>query len=254
MAPRRVPVFAGCIIDWQLKGMFVRFSGARDGGSLKRRRLPGVRVVIGMMLAMSPVEGSAQSRFLRLGGVRATVGPSDAARFEPRHGLSGGVGISVRASRFVDLRLGAEVVQKGVRQDRGDIGQSVHVDYLEMPVLLALRERSLRRVSPRLAVGVAPSIHLRCVARQTVIWPSPGPSATVECREVGAAPPRIDLVGRIEAGVQVPLSATAAFTFDLIHTRGIGHLVWLGVASPHRVVGVLAGVQWIPGARDGSAP
>lgn len=152
-----------------------------------------VAVAVAMALAViAPPTGAQQVEIgVRAGGSATTVAwkPSPlGTRIESlqrRKAATGGVFVSVRASDRIHARVEALFAQKGFTEVDDDATSTIAVDYLEIPLFVALALRpTTERVVPEVFAGPWVAWEVRCKAAAT----EGTTSVSFDCDEVPGDP------------------------------------------------------------------
>jgi opacity protein-like surface antigen len=172
----------------------------------------------------------------------ATIGGSElndeGVDYSHRAGFTGGVGCGVRLTRMVSVQLAVDFASKGYRADTNAPSTSVtsSVDYLEIPILVALTVPVSAGIEPYGYVGPALGIRL----------------ASMGTFDDGR---RIDTTDRVEpvdiglmvgAGTAVEIGKVGDLTFDLRYNFGLRN--WSKIATSenevlHRVIYLTVGYR-----------
>ena len=96
---------------------------------------------------------------------RATLGGRDAGNFDPRVGFSAGGVASLRLTGALAVQVAALYTQKGGDAEAVEGTGSIHLTYVQLPVLVTIRLPQLRAraIRSHLIAGPAVSLRLACV-------------------------------------------------------------------------------------------
>jgi hypothetical protein len=134
---------------------------------------------------------------------------------EPRHGFAGGAFVRVGLSRSLSLQPELLFVQKGFEVT----GPTLHLSYIELPVLLRadLRGTEAGGVRPFLYGGLAPALLTSCTVFGTHVEGAyHGRCGEVEPADVQLEPRSYDLGLALGGGLNV-----MGLVVELRHTRGL---------------------------------
>jgi hypothetical protein len=167
---------------------------------------------------------------VHLGGILSSL-PGAFARYrttQPRLSLLVGADVRIRFTRALGLQVGVQYAKKG--QSLTDAGGGLWLDYVELPVLVALSiPRPLLGATVSGLLGVSPAREVHCHYRDTppnpmLLIPPPG------IQDMGCVVVRSQLVDiGLTGGVEVePAVAAGHLTLSVRFTQGVRDLAQAG--------------------------
>lgn len=178
---------------------------------------------------------------VRAGASIATLGGDDVTDAESRTGMNVGAALTFGVSDNLGVHVGAGYAQKGATSTADGVDATFKLDYIEVPVLLALGIPTTGSISPRFFLGPAISVEAGCEIEGT----DQGVTVTADCSDFGAPVKSIDIGAMGGAGLSIDTGGSLAVTLDVLYNLGLSTID--DTSNPddvkNRAWSILAGVS-----------
>jgi hypothetical protein len=193
-------------------------------------------ITAGVSAASAQVDVVPHTSFGVLAGVNlAKVSGNDANGAKTRTGFAGGISVDVHVAPQLGLEIDGLYSQQGAKENLDGTDVTLHLDYIQVPVLLRYRFPTHTPVRPFIVLG--PSVGFRVKCGLT----APNDSAT--CVDVfGENAKSVDVGGTVGAGLGFKLGRqelSLSARYNMGFTK-----VFQDSDSKNRVFSVLAGLSF----------
>jgi opacity protein-like surface antigen len=190
----------------------------------------------GVSTASAQVDVVPHTSFGVLAGVNfAKLSGSDASGVKTRTGFAGGLSADVHIAPQLGLEIDGLYSQQGAKENLGGEDVTLHLDYIQVPVMLRYRFPTHTPVRPFIVLGPSVGFRIKCGLTTS--------SDSATCQDVFAENAKsVDVGGTAGAGVGFKLGRqelSLSARYNMGFTK-----VFQDSDSKNRVFSVLAGVSF----------
>lgn len=153
------------------------------------------------------------------GGINVSDLSSDQAAVDSEIGFRGGgvLRYDFAPDGLIGVHFGATYSRKGASETEGGASGDVNLDYLEVPVTLAVNIPTESSIHPRLYAGGSFNFELNCSFADS----EGGVDVSYDCGEDDGGTESFDLGIRFGGGLDLDVGSNAALTLDLGYDLGL---------------------------------